>query len=159
MLKKRTLIGAALALSLALGTGVAYAEESPKAGVVGGVDSGVAPLVNNTDTSFSFSLASAGSTQGTAGRAKDTSSSVYIRIDGWGGKAPRMYIDGYRSGTGWVNCTQGTYHANKTGEYEVYNTVKENGLSMARLTSWGESGYGYVYGVWSPDCVGSFPRL
>ena len=41
----------------------------------------------------------------------------------------------------------------------MYNLVRENGRSAARLTAWAESGYGTVIGVWSPDCVGHFHKL
>lgn len=41
----------------------------------------------------------------------------------------------------------------------MYNLVRENGQSAARLTAWAESGYGTVIGVWSPDCVGHFHKL
>ena len=58
-----------------------------------------------------------------------------------------------------MNCTQGVYRANHAGEWEMYNLVRENGRSHARLTAWAESGYGTVDGRWSPDCLGHFNKL
>lgn len=60
-----------------------------------------------------------------------------------------------------MNCTQGTYRSNHKGQWEMYNLVRENGRSAARLTAWAESGYGTVIGVWSPTASGistSFPH-
>lgn len=45
-----------------------------------------------------------------------------------------------------MNCTQGVYRANHAGEWEMYNLVRENGRSHARLTAWAESGYGPAEG-------------
>lgn len=165
MIGKRILLGAVLACGMMLFGGSAYASEpiddlesyrNEEAVVV--ESSNPQARINNTDTRFKFLLNSTGATSGTTGRKKDTDSSVYIKIESWGGRSPRLYVDGSNGGS-WYNCTQGTYHANKTGEYEIYNYVNEHGYSYARLTSWAESAPGNAYGLWSPDCVGSFPRL
>lgn len=77
------------------------------------------------------------------------------------GKAIGLYVDGaYNTkGTGNMNCTQGVYRSNHADKWEIYNLVRENGRSHARLTAWAESGYGTVYGKWSPDCFGHFNKL
>lgn len=118
------------------------------------------PCLNNVDTPFGFYLGYAGATSGTEGRWKDTASSIYIKINGFQERAPRMYVDGsWSTGGYWTDCTDGIYYGAKYGEYEMYNLVKERGYVAARLTSWAESAPGSVWGVWSPDCVGHFPRL
>ena len=80
---------------------------------------------------------------------------------GYSGKPLRLYVDGAydNKGTGNMNCTQGVYRSNHEHEWEIYNLVRENKRSYARLTAWAESGYGTVYGRWSPDCLGYFNKL
>lgn len=115
---------------------------------------------NNTDTAYSFTFSKQGATQGTPWRAKEDYSSVYVKITAQSGNAPRFYVDGaYGNLTGKKDCTQGTHVANRKGEFCIYNSVREDGRTMARLTSWACTGPGKVSGVWSPDCVGTFPQL
>ena len=82
-------------------------------------------------------------------------------IKGYSGKPLRLFVDGAydNRGTGNLNCTQGVYRSNHEREWEIYNLVRENKRSYARLTAWAESGYGTVYGKWSPDCLGHFNKL
>lgn len=121
-------------------------------------DTGITTCTNNADKAFSFQCAG---TSATGYRQKDDSSSLYLDIQGYTGNPLRLYTDGAynTSGSGSMNCTQGTYRSNHKGQWEMYNLVRENGRSAARLTAWAESGYGTVIGVWSPDCVGHFRKL
>lgn len=161
MKKKACIAGVALACTLFMcgGAAVAYADEA--VGELSPAGQEIKEMrANNHDTVFQFTLKYAGATAGTEGREKEDDSSVYIYIDSLAGRAPRMFVDGSTSlYGGWVDCTQGTYYGSKYGEYEIYNEVNENGYTAARLTSWAESSSGSVWGLWSPDCVGHFPRL
>ena len=57
-----------------------------------------------------------------------------------------------------MNCTQGTYRSNHKGQWEMYNLVRENGRSAARLTAWAESGYGTVIWCMEPRLRRAFPQ-
>ncbi len=120
-------------------------------------DAGIATCKNNEDRDFAFQCSG---TSATGYRQKEDSSSVYIWIKGYSGKPLRLYVDGAydNRGTGNLNCTQGV-SLNHEREWEIYNLVRENKRSYARLTAWAESGYGTVYGKWSPDCFGHFNKL
>jgi hypothetical protein len=113
------------------------------------------------DKGFAFDLTSTGDTAGTPWYKKGTDSSVYINVQYRSGTAPRGYVDGANSssGTNKKDCTIGTVYLSKTGEYRFRNLVNESGLTYARLTAWASLGTGYVSGVWSPDCAGSYAYL
>ena len=158
-------IGAGLAIvaGLSMGAPVAsFAQEefdtSQVSSVTQSADTGVVTYTNNGDTGFNFACSG---TSATGYRRKDDSTSLYISILRYSGKPLRLYVDGAynTSGSGSINCTEGTYRSNHLGAWEMYNQVRENGRSAARLTAWAESGYGTVNGVWSPDCVGRFSKL
>ena len=155
MIKPRsaiTRIGVGLAIAAGLSLGVpaaSFAQEefdtSQVSSITQNADTGITTCTNNADRAFSFQCAG---TSATGYRQKDDSSSLYLDIQGYN-----------TSGSGSMNCTQGTYRSNHKGQWEMYNLVRENGRSAARLTAWAESGYGTVIGVWSPDCVGHFRKL
>lgn len=156
-------VGLAIAAGLSLGVPAAsFAQEefdtSQVSSITQNADTGITTCTNNADKAFSFQCAG---TSATGYRQKDDSSSLYLDIQGHTGNPLRLYTDSAynTSGSGSMNCTQGTYRSNHKGQWEMYNLVRENGRSAARLTAWAESGYGTVIGVWSPDCVGHFHKL
>lgn len=161
MKKKACIAGMALACTLLMcgGAAAAYADEA--IGELSPAGQEIKEMRRNTqDTVFDFRMNYAGATSGTEGRKKDGDSSVYIYIENYLGRAPRMFVDGSKSlYGGWVDCTEGVYYGSKRGEYEIYNQVNERGYTAARLTSWAESAAGSIWGLWSPDCQGRFPRL
>lgn len=121
----------------------------------------VMPL-NNDDTAFIFDLTSQKPNRGAGIRRKDNSTSVYVKVERKKGDKIRFFVDGYPTPkrVGKRDCTQGTYRTpSKLGAYEMYNTVNENGLGYAELTAYREKGDGGASGLWSPDCVGHFPKM
>lgn len=167
MLKKTkiSLAGILLATSLIAPSGLALADTGTHPMEVDATMDAPLPAddlstCSSTDTKYGFSFSAKGSTQGTSWRTKDNDSSVYVKITSRSGYAPRFYIDGaYGNLTGKKDCTQGTHYANRTGEFNIYNSVIEDRRSKARLTGWAIYGHGTVNGLWSPDCVGTFPQL
>lgn len=168
MIKPRSIIarigvGLAIVAGLSMGAPAAsFAQDefdtSQVSSISQSADAGIATYKNNEDRNFAFQCSG---TSATGYRQKEDSSSVYTLIQGYSGRPLRLYVDGAydNRGTGTMNCTQGVYRANHAGEWEMYNLVRENGRSHARLTAWAESGYGTVYGRWSPDCLGHFNKL
>ena len=168
MIKPRSIIarigvGLAIVAGLSMGAPAAsFAQDefdtSQVSSISQSADAGIATCKNNEDRDFAFQCSG---TSATGYRQKEDSSSVYTLIQGYSGRPLRLYVDSAydNRGTGTMNCTQGVYRANHTGEWEMYNLVRENGRSHARLTAWAESGYGTVYGRWSPDCLGHFNKL
>lgn len=156
-------VGLAIVAGLSMGAPAAsFAQEESDTSQVSSIsqsaDAGIATCKNNKDTDFAFQCSG---TSATGYRSKHDSSSVYIWIMGYSGKPLRLYVDGAydNRGTGNMNCTQGVYRSNHEHEWEIYNLVRENKRSHARLTAWAESGYGTVYGKWGPDCFGHFNKL
>lgn len=120
----------------------------------------IVPL-NSVDKDYTFTFAEYG-TDGTSWEGKDTTSSTYIRIDGWSSHMPRLYVDGAynKQGSGSTNCTNGgAVRAPGKGRYEIHNGVYELGYRWARITCWGDLGPGSMYGKWSPDCQGDYTDL
>lgn len=112
-----------------------------------------------------------GATQGTNPEYKEDSSSSYIWVKNeksidW----CYVFIDGSDStdlntfanrttnlSTGWSggSCTVST-----PGEFQIYNTVKEDGnLFWARLTGRAEGPTGTLPGMWSADSWGIYPII
>lgn len=156
-------VGLAIVAGLSMGAPAAsFAQEefdtSQVSSISQSADAGIATCKNNEDRNFAFQCSG---TSATGYRQKEDSSSVYIWIQGYSGKPLLLYVDGAydTKGTGNMNCTQGVYRSNHADKWEIYNLVRENGRSHARLTAWAESGYGTVYGKWSPDCLGHFNKL
>lgn len=150
MIKPRSIIarigvGLAIVAGLSMGAPAAsFAQDefdtSQVSSISQSADAGIATCKNNEDRDFAFQCSG---TSATGYRQKEDSSSVYTLIQGYSGRPLRLYVDGaYNNrGTGTMNCTQGV-------------------CSYSRgLTAWAESGYGTVYGRWSPDCLGHFNKL
>lgn len=112
-----------------------------------------------SDSAYSFSMSGNG-TNGTSGRSKDNDSSSYVKISSITNSC-RMYIDGAHGKYGsWNNCTVNGYaNATRAGNWRIMNYVNEWGYSYARLTAWANNGATSLYGVWSPDSVGTYPSI
>lgn len=150
-----------LATSLIMPTGLALADSvADESGIQPTITQDVSTFKNNKDTGYNFKFSSKGATQGTTGRAKQDDSSVYVKVNSRSGNPIRMYVDGALTNNGhWVDCTQGSHYANRTGEFNIYNSVFESNKRYARLTGWAYKGSGTVMGVWSPDSYGTYPQL
>ncbi|WP_344909874.1 hypothetical protein [Amphibacillus indicireducens] len=73
-------------------------------------------------------------------------------------------MEGYRpsSGSGsnyWTNETIGGRQVARRGQWLVRQLVYENGGRSARLSFYRHDVAGAVAGKWSPDSVGTYPRL
>lgn len=112
------------------------------------------------DTTFNYYF-SGSNTQGTPGRAKDTNSMSYIRVDRIDPSSVRFYIDGsYSLWSGYVNKTRNDHATiSHTGHFNIHNYVYEAGMRYARMTAWGNDGNGVVNGAWSPDSRGGFTEV
>lgn len=123
----------------------------------------VAPnaYADDVDTGFGFDLKSKGETSGTAFRHKGHRTPAFMDAQEKTGDDCRMYIDGAREedGRGERGCTIGVALLKHHGKYEIHNSVREDGLDYARLTSWAPYGWSFVSGVWSPDCRGTYESL
>ncbi len=161
---RRRIIGSLFALALLSGAAMAFQPQVAYAD--DGRDSAPQTLVvteveprSSADSAYSFSMSGNG-TNGTSGRVKDNDSSSYVRIDSIT-KSCRMYIDGADGKYGpWSNCTVNGYaNATRVGKWRIMNYVNEWGYDYARLTAWANNGATSLYGVWSPDSVGSYPSI
>lgn len=130
-------VGLAIVAGLSMGAPAAsFAQEefdtSQVSSISQSADAGIATCKNNEDRDFAFQCSG---TSATGYRRKEDSSSVYIWIQGYSGKPLRLYVDGAydNRGTGNMNCTQGVYRSNHEHEWEIYNLVRENKRSHARL--------------------------
>lgn len=112
------------------------------------------------DTTFNYYF-SGSNTQGTPGRAKDTNSMSYIRVDRIDPSSVRFYIDGsYSLWSGYVNKTRNDHATiSHKGHFNIHNYVYEAGMRYARMTAWGNDGNGVVNGAWSPDSRGGFTEV
>ena len=112
------------------------------------------------DTTFNYYF-SGSNTQGTPGRAKDTNSMSYIRVDRIDPSSVRFYIDGsYSLWSGYVNKTRNDHATiSHKGHFNIHNYVYEAGMRYARMTAWGNDGNGVVSGAWSPDSRGGFTEV
>ena len=132
---KMGLVGSALVLSLAaaIPAGMAFADESPEnADAPATTSSDISVRKNNVDRGYDFYFSGYGTTQGTNWRAKEDTSSVYVKISSRWGAPPRFYTDGaYSNNTGAKDCTQGIHYANRVGEFNIYNSIRESGRSRA----------------------------
>lgn len=116
---------------------------------------------NTIDSSYLFNFSYFGDTQYTAARSKDTSTSTYVRASTNTTPGVYLYVDGYDGYTWNENLTDNTYgylRKGQTGQYELHNTVYENGYRIARLRGM-SNGAGVLAGEWSPDCAGSYTDL
>lgn len=123
------------------------------------------PLFNNEDEGYSFDFNFWFGRANTRWRNKDTNTSVYLRVDYADKNVMRLYVDGATSSSGanYKNLTDGKNNwadsPNVSGEYEIHNSVNETGRGWARLGASSDYGPAILNGVWSPDCVGSFPFI
>ena len=159
----KSLLGSFL-LTLVLLAGVVTVALPQQAFADDGRDSAPKTLVvteprSAADSAFDFTMAGNG-TNGTSGRMKDNDTSSYVKISYIKNKC-RLYIDGANTKNGpWHNCTVGGYaNATRIGQWRIMNYVNENGYDYARLTAWANSGATRLYGVWSPDSVGTYPSI
>lgn len=154
MKKKRArFVGTVLALTFACmacpATGFADSADSPSV------------YSNNGDTGYHFEMKNIGNTSATGFRRKDDTSPVYVKVSSCR-NAPRMFVDGARdnNGSGWRDCTSGTYYARKEGKFVMHSLVYENGLRSARITAKAVMGSNaLVSGEWSPDSLYSWPTM
>lgn len=125
-------------------------------------DEGIEPYANITNRSFYFKFNATGDTYlGDDPRAKDNSTSVYIWVKAMSVDRCKAYTDGAHATSGpWYNKTvKGYATIKRKGEFFIDNYINEHGFDYARLTGWADSQPGVVSGVWSPDSVGSYPRI
>lgn len=158
-------VGLAIVAGLSMGAPAAsFAQEefdtSQVSSITQNADTGITTCTNNADKAFSFQCAG---TSATGYRQKDDSSSLYLDIQGYTGNPLRLYTDGAynTSGSGSMNCTQGTYRSNHKGQWEMYNLVRENGRSAARLTAWASLATALLLVYGAPTASGisaSFPH-
>lgn len=104
---------------------------------------------------------SVGSTYGTPWYAKETYSSTYVDIESMGTVDwCFLYADGSNDKKEYTNCTIGTRaYLSHEGQYELHNSVTEDGLTYVRVTAYRTSQGGILTGYWSPDCQGSYTDL
>lgn len=120
---------------------------------------------NYSDTPFSFTLTINTPHQTTTSRAKQNSTSTYVRLDNVpAGSTVLLSVEGYRpTGNGstkvWMNETIGGTQVARPGRWSVRQLVYENGGRNARLKFQRHSVSGTVNGLWSPDSIGTYPRL
>lgn len=118
---------------------------------------------NHGDTNYSFTLTTNSSVT-TKERAKNNTTSTYVRLDSVPGSAVLISVEGFRpTGSGgtnvWMNETVGGTQVAKPGQWLVRQNVYERGGRSARLRFQRYSTSGTVNGAWSPDSVGTYPRL
>lgn len=117
---------------------------------------------NIEDKSFSFNVTVSNKYGTTSARAKENTTSTYVKVTQTPGSVINMDVQGFRpvSGSGtnyWVNETIGGTVMLFKGEWRVKQMVYENGGRSARLRFGRYATDGRVTGVWSPDSVGSAP--
>lgn len=112
---------------------------------------------NVTDWTFEYYVTS--NYTYTPKRQKEDTTSTYVLLH----SAPTRYVycdvQGEKSGIWSDKTLGGTAVLMPLGEWEVRQTVYEDGCQYARLKFQKVTLDGYAAGKWSPDCVGSFPRL
>lgn len=113
---------------------------------------------NHGDTNYSFTLTTSNSSGTTAKRAKNNTTSTYVRLDSVPGSAVLLSVEGLRSGT-WMNDTVGGTQVATLGAWAVRQNVYERGGRYARLKFQRYSASGTTNGVWSPDSVGNHKLL
>ena len=120
---------------------------------------------NTTDTSFAFVLSSESSKQYTEARAKQDSSSTYIKLSSSPPGAAYFSAYGYipsgSTGTNvWTNETVGSTKVKITkGEWFLRQNVYEHGGRSEKLLIARYQSDGMVSGKWSPDSVGEYETV
>ncbi|UTR14972.1 hypothetical protein MM221_20965 [Salipaludibacillus sp. LMS25] len=114
---------------------------------------------NHVDTKFAFRVSTSNNYAATPGRAKHNTTSTYIKIDQVPGAYIYLTVQGFRPSHKWVNETKDGRQTATPGQWLVRQSVYENGGRSARLRFQRYGASGVVSGVWSPDSVGSYPRL
>src|SRR5690625_4623248 len=116
---------------------------------------------NYLDTPYSFTLTTTNTSGTTQSRPKKNTSSTYVRIDSVPGSAVLcvvLSLEGNDSGT-WVNDTVGGTQVARAGRWLGRQNVYERGRRYARLKFQRYSASGITSGAWSPDSVGTYPRV
>ena len=133
-------VGLVIAAGLSLGVPAAsFAQEefdtSQVSSITQNADTGITTCTNNADKAFSFQCAG---TSATGYRQKDDSSSLYLDIQGHTGNPLRLYTDGAynTSGSGSMNCTQGTYRSNHKGQWAICGATDCMGGVWLRHCYW-----------------------
>ena len=119
---------------------------------------------NHGDTNYSFTLTTSNSSGTTSKRAKNNTTSTYVRLDSVPGSAVLLSEEGLRptgsTGTNvWMNETVGGTQVATPGQWLVRQNVYERDGRSARLRFQRYSVSGTTNGAWSPDSVGTYPRL
>ena len=122
-----------------------------------------ANAANTGDTTWQFYVHA--KEEYTGERAKENSTSTYIRLD----EAPDGYVRaavegkmpvGDKGYLEWQNKTWNAAAVNvPTGRWRIRQTVYEHGGRSARLRITKCYTDGIARGAWSPDCAGSYPSL
>ncbi|MBU5595003.1 hypothetical protein KQI76_07475 [Amphibacillus sp. MSJ-3] len=119
---------------------------------------------NHGDEPFQFYIEASNNRGTTKGRAKKNTTSTYVNIEQLPSAYINLQVQGFRptSGSGtnvWKNETIGGRQTAGRGQWLVRQLVYENGGRSARLRFDRHGGTGTVKGKWSPDSVGTYPRL
>lgn len=122
-------------------------------------ENGVSPLTS-VDRQWAFVLYGGGKNS-TEWRQKDNATSMYVKCESITNGVARLGNWGAwnASGSGAKNCTQGNPVLRRTGEYEVWNTVYENGMRWSQMVGSSNQTHCKASGKWSPDTVGHFTVL
>ena len=121
----------------------------------------VAAPRSSEDTGWSFYMNFHG-TDAVFPREKEDWTSVYIYVQYKNMDRYNVYVDGVddTNGSGRLACTDdGEAYVMRTGEFQIYNQVWEEGKKYAQLTGWATYEGGSTGGLWSPDSVGYYPTI
>lgn len=118
----------------------------------------VASAANATDRPFTFYITTTNTPVYTTGQTKEDYSSTYVNLKKATNGTIWCDVQGNRGTSTWYRETVGGKHIALTvGQWKVRQNVKENGGTKARLKFERYYSDGELSGVWSPDCVGSYP--
>lgn len=160
--RKASAVLCAMALAVAMPVQFAIADEEVGTVVEPVASEAVEPM-SAVDSDYDFNFSFTGATQATAGRPKEDATSAYLKVTGKSIQSCNVYIDGsYGLAGTYVNRTinrssgqaGGSATVTSIGQFQIYNNVNESGMSYAKLTGWAAGYTGWMYGKWSPDCVG-----
>ena len=154
----RCFVGAALAAAVMM-PGIAFASDDTQGANVHEQQCELSQEAierSSRDDAWSFNFTFLGATaQAPSWREKDDYSSTYIGVNHMRCDRFMVYVDGAKDGygNGRTNCTEyGAAAVRHTGEFKIWNQVREKGFSSALLTGWANYEAGTASGLWGPDC-------
>lgn len=157
---------AAVALTMLLGSSVAFADDSTVE--VAADDSvaiaetassdGIAPHESWPNKPFYFNFYDNTNNVSQNTGTKEDATSFWLGVYQFDVDYCNFFADAQIGGN-WINCTTGGYgRVRYAGQYELYNQVWEwYGRAKCRLGGYREENrQGWVTGEWTPDCEGHF---